>query len=130
MPGRSGSSRMRSARGWAEVIGVCSPGAEVERSLPGGRDLNRSGGGWISPSDEGVDRGAGGKPAEVDFVLVSSPRSQRHSRKESHMNVPRAKTPSSSLDLILVLGVVVLGAGCASVDPGPFTQFASSLQSL
>jgi hypothetical protein len=46
------------------------------------------------------------------------------------MNVPRAKTPSSALALILVLGVVVLGAGCASVDPGPFTQFASSLQSL
>src|SRR5215210_1943387 len=32
MPGRSGSSRMRSARGWAEVIGLYRPGAEVERS--------------------------------------------------------------------------------------------------
>jgi len=29
-----------------------------------------------------------------------------------------------------MLGVMVLGAGCASVDTGPFTQFASSLQTL
>jgi hypothetical protein len=29
-----------------------------------------------------------------------------------------------------VLGAAALGAGCASVDTGPFTQFASSLQTL
>lgn len=46
------------------------------------------------------------------------------------MVVPLAKPPLRALARILVLGVTVLGAGCASVDPGPFTQFASSLQSL
>jgi hypothetical protein len=46
------------------------------------------------------------------------------------MNVPPAKPRSRALALPLVLGVVVLGAGCASVDTGPFTQFASSLQTL
>lgn len=46
------------------------------------------------------------------------------------MKVLLAKTHSSALALILVLGVAVLGSGCASVDPGPFTQFASSLQPL
>jgi hypothetical protein len=45
------------------------------------------------------------------------------------MTAPRAKTPSRALAL-LVLGVTVLGTGCASVDTGPFAQFASSLQSL
>jgi hypothetical protein len=46
------------------------------------------------------------------------------------MKVLRAKTRSSALALSLVLGMAVLGAGCASVDPAPFTQFASSLQPL
>jgi hypothetical protein len=46
------------------------------------------------------------------------------------MTVPRTKPPFRALALILVLGVIVLGVGCASVDPGPFTQFASSLQSV
>jgi hypothetical protein len=46
------------------------------------------------------------------------------------MKVPLAKPQSRALALILVLGVIVLGAGCASVDTGPFTQFASSLQPL
>lgn len=46
------------------------------------------------------------------------------------MKVPRAKTPWRALALILGLGVAVLCAGCASVDTGPFTQFASSLQAL
>lgn len=46
------------------------------------------------------------------------------------MKVPLEKARSRVLALILLLGVTVLGAGCASVDPGPFTQFATSLQSL
>lgn len=46
------------------------------------------------------------------------------------MKVLRAKTSSRALALILGLGVLVLGAGCASVDTGPFQQFASSLQPL
>jgi hypothetical protein len=46
------------------------------------------------------------------------------------MKVPLAEPQSRALALLLVLGVIVLGAGCASVDTGPFTQFASSLQSL
>jgi len=46
------------------------------------------------------------------------------------MKVPRAKPPFRALAQILVLGVTVLCAGCASVDTGPFTQFASSVQSL
>ena len=46
------------------------------------------------------------------------------------MQVPLAKPLSRALTLFPVLGVLVLGAGCASVDTGPFTQFASSLQSL
>jgi len=46
------------------------------------------------------------------------------------MKVPLAKPQSRALALLLVLGVIGLGAGCASVDTGPFTQFASSLQSL
>ncbi|HEX9944111.1 MAG TPA: hypothetical protein VGG03_19030 [Thermoanaerobaculia bacterium] len=46
------------------------------------------------------------------------------------MKVPLAKAQSRALALSLVLGVMVLGTGCASVDTGPFTQFASSLQSL
>lgn len=45
------------------------------------------------------------------------------------MKVPLAKTPSRALAL-LVLGVSVLGTGCASVNPAPFAQFASSLQAL
>lgn len=32
--------------------------------------------------------------------------------------------------MLPLLGVIVFGAGCASVDTGPFTQFASSLQTL
>src|SRR5688572_4363652 len=43
------------------------------------------------------------------------------------MYIPRVKMPSRALAAILVLGIVT---GCASVDPGPFTQFESSLQSL
>ena len=46
------------------------------------------------------------------------------------MNVPQAKPLLRTLAWILMLGVAVLGAGCASVDTGPFTQFASSVQSL
>lgn len=46
------------------------------------------------------------------------------------MEVPLAKPLLRALARILVLGVTVLGAGCASVDPGPFTQFESSLQTL
>ena len=46
------------------------------------------------------------------------------------MKVPLAKPRSRVLALILLLGVTVLGAGCASVDTGPFTQFATSVQSL
>jgi len=46
------------------------------------------------------------------------------------MKAPLAKPQSRALALLLVLGVIVLGTGCASVDTGPFTQFASSLQSL
>lgn len=46
------------------------------------------------------------------------------------MKAPRAKQRLRALLLIPVLGVAVLGTGCASVDPGPFTQFASSLEPL
>lgn len=46
------------------------------------------------------------------------------------MEVPLAKPLMRALARSLVLGVTILGAGCASVDPGPFTQFASSLQTL
>ena len=46
------------------------------------------------------------------------------------MRVPPAKNPSRALALLLVLGALLLGTGCASVDTGPFTQFASSLQTL
>ncbi len=46
------------------------------------------------------------------------------------MEVHLAKPLLGTLARILVLGVAALGAGCASVDPGPFTQFASSLQTL
>jgi len=46
------------------------------------------------------------------------------------MKVPLAKTRPRVLALILMLGVTVLGTGCASVDTGPFTQFATSVQSL
>jgi hypothetical protein len=46
------------------------------------------------------------------------------------MKVPLAKPLSRALALLLALGVMALGAGCASVDTGPFTQFASSLQAL
>ncbi|HEX5715652.1 MAG TPA: hypothetical protein VF179_05795 [Thermoanaerobaculia bacterium] len=46
------------------------------------------------------------------------------------MKVPLAKFQSRALARFVMLGVIVLGTGCASVDTGPFTQFASSLQSL
>lgn len=46
------------------------------------------------------------------------------------MKVSPAKLPSRAFASILMLGVIGLGAGCASVDTGPFLQFASSLQSL
>src|SRR5690349_952632 len=46
------------------------------------------------------------------------------------MNVPQAKLLLRALVWSLMLGVAVLGSGCASVDTGPFTQFASSVKSL
>lgn len=46
------------------------------------------------------------------------------------MRVPRVHRPSRALVRILALGLAVLGAGCASVDSGPFVQFQSSIQSL
>ena len=46
------------------------------------------------------------------------------------MKVPLAKPQSRALALLPVLGVLVLGSSCASVDTGPFKQFASSLQSM
>lgn len=46
------------------------------------------------------------------------------------MNVPQAKLLLRALVWSLMLGVAVLGAGCASVDTGPFTQFALSVKSL
>lgn len=46
------------------------------------------------------------------------------------MEVPLAKSPLRALAGLLLLGATVLGTGCASVDPAPFTQFESSLESL
>lgn len=43
------------------------------------------------------------------------------------MNVSWLKMPTRALAALFVLG---LGTGCASVDPSPFAQFESSLQSL
>jgi len=46
------------------------------------------------------------------------------------MNVPLVSFPLRALTRTFMLGIAVLATGCASVDPGPFNQFASSVQSL
>lgn len=46
------------------------------------------------------------------------------------MTLPLPNPRPTFRALLAALGLVMLGAGCASVDPVPFTQFASSLQAL